>query len=89
MVVTVLIGFIALGCCDEINRVMLRDNKVSIMECNSIINERVQLKKLEGYKRGQKEYKNETTFKKVVEVFKMRDRLEVKMYHKNSDLSYW
>ncbi|RIB15951.1 hypothetical protein C2G38_2092158, partial [Gigaspora rosea] len=34
-----------------------------------------------------KEYKNETTFKKVVEVFKMRDRLEVKMYRKNSDLS--
>ncbi|CAG8633893.1 2948_t:CDS:1, partial [Gigaspora rosea] len=72
-------------------RVMPRDNKVSIMECNSMINGRVQLelKKLEGYKRGQKEYKNETTFKKVVEVFKMRDKLEIKMYRKNSDLSYW
>ncbi|RIB06500.1 hypothetical protein C2G38_2115888 [Gigaspora rosea] len=59
------------------------------MECNSMINGYVQLelKKLEGYKQGQKEYKNETTFKKVVEVFKMRDGLEIKMYCKNSDLS--
>ncbi|CAG8830383.1 21196_t:CDS:1, partial [Gigaspora rosea] len=71
-------------------RVMPRDNKVSIMECNSMINGCVQLelKKLEGYKQGQKEYKNETIFKKVVEVFKMSNGLEIKIYRKNSDLSY-